>query len=222
MNYSDLITSFDETLLMTLIATGLAYLVGLPLGMILYVTGKNGLIKNKLVNSVLGIIVNILRSIPCLILIVLLLPLTRQIVGRGTGEWYTIIIPLFFASFPFVSRLVEQSLNEVDAGVIEASKSLGASNLQIITRVILPESKSSLIGGIAVAMVSILGYTAFAYDIGAGGLIAKAYSIYKSNPSEPWSIKIWIVVLLIIVIVQSIQELGLLISRKMDKRRKIK
>ena len=222
MNYSDLFTSFNETVLMTFIATFLAYLVGLPLGMILYVTSKNGLVKNKTINSILGFIVNTLRSIPCLLLIVLLLPLTREILGRGTGKWFTIIIPLFFASFPFVSRLVEQSLQEVDAGVIEASRSLGASNFKIMTKVIFPEAKASLVGGVAVAMVSILGYTAFAYDIGAGGLIAKAYSIYKSNPSKPWNIKIWIVVFLIIIIVQSIQELGLFISRKMDKRRKIK
>ena len=215
-------TSFLQTCLMVLISTVLAYLVGLPLGILLYVTGKNGLIKNKVINSIAGFIVNILRSIPCLLLIVLLMPLTRLILKYGTGHWYSIIIPLFFASFPFVARLVEQSLQEVDAGVIEASKSLGASNFQIIKNVILVEAKPSLIGGVAVAMVSILGYTAFAYDIAAGGLISYAYSIYTNNTSDPWNIKIWAVILLIIIIVQVIQELGLFISRKLDKRRKIK
>ena len=220
MIYNGLITSFSQTLLMTLLAATLAYIVGLPLGILLYITGNKGLMKNKVVNSIFGTIVNILRSIPCLLLIVLLIPLTREVFGRGTGEWYTIIIPLFFASFPFVSRLVEQSLLEVNDGVIEAAKSLGASNYKIITKVVLSESKSSLIAGVAVALVSILGYTAFAYDIGAGGLIAKAYSIYKSNPTEPWNIKIWIVVILVVVIVQVIQELGLYLSKKLDKRRK--
>ena len=215
-------TAFLETCLMVLIATFLAYLVGLPLGILLYVTGKNGLVKNKIVNSIVGVIVNILRSIPCLLLIVLLMPLTRLILRFGTGHWYSIIIPLFFASFPFVARLVEQSLQEVDAGVIEASKSLGASNFQIIKHVILVEAKPSLIGGVAVAMVSILGYTAFAYDIAAGGLISYAYSIYTNNTSDPWNIKIWVVIILIILIVQIIQEIGLFISRKLDKRRKIK
>ena len=198
-------TAFLETCLMVLIATFLAYLVGLPLGILLYVTGKNGLVKNKIVNSIVGVIVNILRSIPCLLLIVLLMPLTRLILRFGTGHWYSIIIPLFFASFPFVARLVEQSLQEVDAGVIEASKSLGASNFQIIKHVILVEAKPSLIGGVAVAMVSILGYTAFAYDIAAGGLISYAYSIYTNNTSDPWNIKIWVVIILIILIVQFLE-----------------
>lgn len=220
--FDELPDAFLETLLMVLIATTLAYIVGLPLGILLYVTGKNGLIKNKIINSISGFIVNILRSIPCLLLIVLLMPLTRLILKFGTGHWYSIIIPLFFASFPFVARLVEQSLQEVDAGVIEASKSLGASNFQIIKKVILVEAKPSLIGGIAVAMVSILGYTAFAYDIAAGGLISYAYSIYINDTSNPWNIKIWTVILLIIIIVQVIQELGLFISRKLDKRRKLK
>ena len=106
MIYNGLITSFSQTLLMTLLAAALAYIVGLPLGILLYVTGNKGLMKNKVINSIFGTIVNILRSIPCLLLIVLLIPLTREVFGRGTGEWYTIIIPLFFASFPFVSNAI--------------------------------------------------------------------------------------------------------------------
>ena len=222
MNFSEVMIAFAETLLMTGISVVLAYLVGLPLGLLLYATGKNGLIKNKVLNNIIGGIVNILRSIPCLLLIVLLMPLTRLVLRFGTGHWYSIIIPLFFASFPFVARLVEQSLSEVDAGTIEASKSLGASNFQIMKKVLLVEARPSLIGGVAVAAVSILGYTAFAFDISAGGLIAKAYSIYTQNTADPWNYKICLLIVLIVVIVQVIQETGLYISRKIDKRRKVK
>ena len=140
MNISDILKSTIETFLMVGISTFLAYLVGLPLGVLLFVTGKNGLVKNKVVNQISGVIVNILRSIPCLLLIVILLPFNRMLIGIGTGEWYTIILPLFVAAFPFVARLVEQSLNEINYGVIEASRSLGASNFQIITKVILASS----------------------------------------------------------------------------------
>ena len=221
MNISDILKSTMETFLMVGISTFLAYLVGLPLGVLLFVTGKNGLVKNKVVNQISGVIVNILRSIPCLLLIVILLPFNRMLIGIGTGEWYTIILPLFVAAFPFVARLVEQSLNEINYGVIEASRSLGASNFQIITKVILVEARPSLINGLAVAMVSIIGYTAFSYNIGAGGLIAKAYSYYTQDPGHPWALRIWIIIIVIVVIVQIIQELGLFISRKLDRRRKI-
>lgn len=115
-----------ETILMTLISTILAYLIGLPLGVTLKVTGKNGLRPNKIINGFLGVSVNFLRSVPCLILTVILLPLNRSILGRGTGEWYTMIIPLFFSTFAYVARIVEQSLNDVDNGEIEAVRSMGA------------------------------------------------------------------------------------------------
>ena len=220
ITFNEVIKAISETLTMTFISTALAYLVGLPLGTLLYITGKNGLCKNKIVNSIIGVLVNLLRSIPCLLLIVLLMPLTRLIFSRATGRWYTIIIPLFFASFPFVSRLVEQSLQEVDVGVIEAAKALGASPFQIIKKVLFSEARSSIISGIAVSAVSILGYTAFAYEIGAGGLIATAYARYQLNTSDPWNINIWIIILLIIALVQAIQEIGHLISKKLDKRRK--
>ena len=217
---NDLLKAINETLGATFISTLLAYIVGIPLGTLLYVTGKNGICKNRVINAIFGFIVNILRSIPCLLLIVILMPLTRHVFGRATGKWFTIIIPLFFASFPFVSRMVEQSLQEVDSGVIEAPKSLGATPFQIIRKVIFSEAKSSLISGIGVSAVSILGYTAFAYEIGAGGLIATAYARYQLNTSDPWNINIWIIILLIIAIVQAIQEIGQLISKKVDKRRK--
>ena len=219
MNISNLFTSLGETLLMTIISTFLAYLVGLPLGIILFITGKKGLSRNKIVNQTLGIIINLLRSIPCLLLIIILLPLTRGILGKGTGSWYVIIIPLFFASFPFVSRMVEQSLLEIDQGVIEASRSMGGSTFKIIIYSILPECKVSLITGVALSMVSILGYTSFAYNIGGGGLISEAYSLYRQDPSNPWSIGIWIIIAVIVILVQLIQEGSLLIAKKIDKRR---
>ncbi len=219
MDILTILNALKETILMTLISTLLAYLVGLPLGILLFLTGKKGLIKNKFINQLLGIIIDLLRSIPCLLLIIVLLPLTRSILGKGTGEWYVIIVPLFFASFPFVTRMVEQSLLEVDQGIIEASRALGGSTFKIIIYSILPEAKISLITGSALSSVSILGYTSFAYNIGAGGLISEAYSLYRKDPSSPWSYKIWIIILVIVLLVWIIQEGSLLISKKLDKRR---
>ncbi|MCR5079002.1 MAG: ABC transporter permease subunit [Bacilli bacterium] len=205
---------------MTAIATVLAYLVGMPLGILLYSTGKKGLKPNKWLNLVLGFLTNVLRSVPCLILIIVLIPLTKGVFGRATGEWYTMIIPLFFASFAYVGRVVESSLNEVDPGVVEASRSMGASTFQIITKVLLKEARPSLLIGVAISTVSILGYTAFAYDFGAGGLIARAYSIYHNYPMNYLSRPdIWLILILIVVLVQAIQELGLFLAKRTDKRR---
>lgn len=220
MDWNEFGIAVAETAGMTLISAALAYLVGLPLGILLYNTGKKGLRPNRVINLILGTIVNVLRSIPCLILIIVLIPLTRGVFGRATGDWYTMIIPLFFASFAYVARVVETSLNEVDQGVVEAAKSMGASSLQIIVKVLLKEARPSLLLGVALSTISILGYTAFAYDFGAGGLIAKAYSVYHSSPmnylSKP---DIWVILLLIVAVVQVIQELGLFLAKRTDKRR---
>ncbi len=220
MEWSEFFLAFAETLGMTAIATVLAYLVGMPLGILLYSTGKKGLKPNKWLNLVLGFLTNVLRSVPCLILIIVLIPLTKGVFGRATGEWYTMIIPLFFASFAYVGRVVESSLNEVDPGVVEASRSMGASTFQIITKVLLKEARPSLLIGVAISTVSILGYTAFAYDFGAGGLIARAYSIYHNYPMNYLSRPdIWLILILIVVLVQAIQELGLFLAKRTDKRR---
>ena len=223
MTFQSVMTGLGETLLMTLCSTLLAYLVGLPLGIILQITSKNGIAKNKVLNTILGFIVNILRSVPCLILIIILVPFTRLVFGRATGEWYVLIIPLFVASFAFIARVVETSLNEVNTGVIEVAKSLGASKFQIITKVLLKEATPSLISGLAVTTIAILGYTSFAFDFSAGGLIAQAYAVYTQGPynfhEKP---DIYIIILVIVLLVQVIQEGILLISRKIDKRRKIK
>lgn len=220
MNFNDISKLFVETLLMTLIATGCTYIIGIPLGLILNITSSKGIGQNRIVNILLSTIVNILRSIPCLIIVVLMMPMVRSIFGVGTGRWYTILIPLIFTSIGFVSRMVEQSLRDVDYGKIEAVKSLGATNFQIITKVLLPEARASLIGGVAVVMVSIIGYTSFAYNIGAGGLIAGLWQFYAKNPGNYLKEPIfWILIIIIVILVWLIQEFGLFISKKLDKRR---
>jgi D-methionine transport system permease protein len=220
MNFADLGKATAETLLMTLITTLAAYLLGLPLGVLLHSSSKQGLHPNKALNLILGLFVNLLRSIPCMLLIILLFPFTRAVFQRGTGVWYTMLIPLFFASFPFVARMVEQSLAEVDKNEIEAVQSMGSSAWRVITKVLLPEAKPSLLSGLAVSAISILGYTSFAYDFGAGGLIASAFSFFSSHTTnylQYWNI--WVIVLVIVILVQLLQEAGLYLSRKTDKRR---
>ena len=220
MKFDDILTMILETLAMVTISGALAYLVGLPLGVLLNVTSQKGLKPCKWLNFVLSLIVNILRSIPCLIVVVLLMPTVRAILGKGTGEWYTIIIPLFVTSFGFVARMVEQSLAEVDKGKVEAVQSLGGTNFQIITKVLLPEARSSLIGGLAVTLVSLLGYTSFAYNISAGGIIAGIWRYYSQNTGDYLEHPVfWIMIIIVILLVQLIQELGLAISKKLDKRR---
>lgn len=220
MNWSNLWTATYETLLMTIISSLLAYVIGIPLGVLLFMTSKNGPKPNKWVNIIVGGIVNILRSVPCMLLIIILLPLTRSLLGRGTGAWYTMLIPLFFASFPFVSRMVEQSLSEVKKDEIEALESMGASNLELVKKVLVPESKPSLISSFSVSTISILAYTSFAYDFGAGGLISSAYSFYSAHSGNYLSFpNVWIIILIVLIIVQLIQELGLYIAHKVDKRK---
>ncbi len=212
-----------ETLGMTTISTILAYVVGLPLGIILKITSKNGLHPCKWLNLVLGMLVNFLRSVPCLILTVILLPLNRALLGRGTGAWYTMIVPLFFSTFAYVARNVEQSLQDVDNGEIEAVKSMGASNFQIIKYVLLTEARSSLLIGFTITIVNVLGYTSFAYNIGAGGLISEVWSYYTRNTSDfltSWTF--WIMIIIVVALVEIIQELGLFLAKKVDKRKKLK
>lgn len=232
MSFVDVLLAILETLGMTIIGTVLAYVLGFPLGILLNITSKNGIKPNKVLNSILGTFVNVMRSIPCLLLIVILLPFTRMLLGRSTGEWYVMIIPIFVGAFGFVARIVESSLNEVDGGVIEASKSMGASTWQIIKKVLIVESLPSLVNGISVATINIIGFTAFAYDFGAGGLISKAYSFYKNNTKyfvsydeffkNPDLLALILTIVLIVILVQVIQVLGQEISKKIDKRRKAK
>ncbi len=220
MTGSEIWTAVWETTAMTLISTVLAYLVGLPLGVLLNVTSKGGLHPNRPINLILGVIVNFLRSVPCLILTVVLLNFTRAIFGRGTGRWYTMIVPLFFSSFAYVARIVEQSLADVPYGEIEAVRSMGASDFDIMRKVLLREARPSLTMGVAVTLVNVIGYTSFAYNIGAGGLIADIWQFYTRNTGNflsQWTF--WLMILLVVLLVQIIQELGLFLTKKLDKRR---
>ena len=223
MDFNAILTMTGETVIMTVLSTLFAYVIGLPTGVILNITSKNGLKPCKWINFILGIIVNFLRSVPCLILIVVCIPWTRAWFGTGTGKWYTVLIPMTVCAFGFVARMVEQSLAEVPAGELEAVKSLGASDWQIVYKVLIPEAKVSLITGVAVVAVSILGYTSFAYNIGAGGLISGIYSFYTRNTGNylsSWFF--WTLIAVVVLIVQLIQELGLNIAKKIDKRRVLK
>lgn len=217
--FLSIIQATKETLLMTAVSTVIAYVLGMPIGVLLYVTSKKGLKPNSVLNAILGTIVNIFRSIPCLLLIVVLIPVTNVIIGKGkwSGEWYSMVVPLVFASFAFIARMVEQSLTEVPTGVIEASKSLGASNLQIVLKVLLSEARPSLISGFAVSIVSIIGYTSFAGYISGGGLIVEAFNLGYYGTDK---IGMWLCVLCVVIIVQLLQEGGLFISKKIDKRRR--
>lgn len=223
MDFEDWFEVIRETAGMTFISAILAYIVGVPLGVILKITSSDGLHPNRWVNGILGAIINFLRSMPALIMLVILLPVTRAIVGRGTGAWYTMIIPLFFSSFAFVARLVEQSLQDVPNGAVEAFKSMGANDFQIIFKVYLGEARPSLLVGVAVTLVNIVGYTSFAYNAGAGGLIAEIYSYYRGHTSNfitSW--EFWAMVLVTVAFVTIIQEVGLFVAKKLDKRKKIK
>ena len=209
-----IINGIGETLYMTLASTLVGYLVGLPLGICLAVTDKDGLTPNKLIYKALDFIVNVLRSIPFLILLILLIPFTRLVVGRSTGVSAT-VVPLVVAAIPFIARMVESSIKEVDNGVVEAARSMGASNLRIIIHVLITESKTSLISGITIAIGTILGYSAMAGVVGGGGLgdIAVRYGYYR------YQTKIMVItVILLIVLVQVFQTSGNFIAKKTDKR----
>ena len=219
MNFAEILTMTGETLIVTILATIFAYILGLPCGVLLNVTSRNGLKPCKWLNIIVGFVVNILRSVPCLILIVVCIPWTRAWFGRGTGEWYTILIPLTVCAFGLVARMVEQSLAEVPAGEIEAVRSLGATDYQIIKKVLIPEAKVSLVTGVAVVAVSILGYTSFAYNIGAGGLISGIYTFYSRNTGNYMRQGVfWVLIVVVVFIVQLIQEAGLKIARSEERR----
>lgn len=211
-----LITGIGETLYMVVISTVAAYVFGIPLGVIMYITDKKGICRNRAINLVVGVIINIIRSVPFLILLVAILPFTRLVVGTTIGPTAT-IVPLIVAAIPFVARMVESSLKEVDGGVIEAAKAMGSSNFQIITRVLLPEAKPSLLVGLTIAITTILGYSAMAGFTGGGGLgaIATNYGYYRYQKDV-----MLITVAVLVIIVQIFQEVGIRIVNKLDKRLK--
>lgn len=199
-----------ETLQMTVISTVLAYVVGLPLGILLVVTDEKHILENKIIHGVLSALVNIFRSIPFLILLVFLIPLTRLLTGTSIGTTAT-IVPLTVGAIPIVARVVESSLKEVPTGIVEAAQSMGASPLQIITRFLIPEAMPSIILGAALNLATILGYSAMAGVIGGGGLgaIALNYGYYRFRSDV-----LWVTVAILVIIVQVFQESGTRISAR--------
>jgi len=208
-----IITGVWETFVMTLFASLFSYLVGLPLGVVLYATSKDRLLENKSVNAVVGGIVNITRSLPFLILLVLLIPFTRLVVGKSIGTTAA-IVPLTIGAIPIVARMVESSLSEVQPGIIEAAKSMGASPFYTIIHFIIPEAMPSLLQGGAINVATVLGYSAMAGVIGGGGLgaIALQYGYYRYQKDV-----LWTTVALLVVMVMLIQELGIKLSKKHRK-----
>ena len=203
-----------ETIYMTLASTLLGYVIGLPLGVVLIITRKGGIRENAALNQVLGVIVNILRSIPFLILMIAIIPFTRFVMGKSYGSTAT-IVPLTVAAFPFISRMVESSLAEVDGGVIEAAQAMGATPMQIIRKVYIPEATPSLISGAAIVATNILGYSAMAGSVGGGGLgaIAINYGYYRFNAEV-----MVVCIAIMVVLVQAMQLVGTRLSVQLDHR----
>ena len=203
-----------ETMYMTVVSTLFAYVIGLPLGVLLSITQPHGIWPHKWFNRVLGWIINVGRSLPFIILMVAIMPFTKVIVGTKLGILGA-IVPLVVSAAPFIARMVETSLAEVDAGVVEAAQSMGASRFQIVRKVYLPEAVPSLILGASISIITLLGYTAIAGAVGAGGLgdLAVRYGYQRSVPSMMLA-----TVIFIIVLVQVIQSLFSWLSTKMDKR----
>ncbi len=204
-----------ETLYITLTSTALGYLFGIPLGIMLTVSSKDGLWPHQALYSVLDVITNIVRSIPFLILLILLIPFTRFVVGRSYGTTAT-IVPLTIAAIPYIGRMVESSLREVDEGVIEAAKSMGASTFTIVWKVMLVEARISLITNATIALGTILGYSAMAGTVGGGGLgdIAIRYGYYRYDTGI-----MIVTVILLIALVQIFQSLGTFIANRLDRRK---
>ena len=210
-----ILKGIQETLYMTLLSTLMGYVIGLPMGVLLAVSDKDGLKPYRVLYRILDVIANIVRSIPFLILLILLIPFTRMIVGKSYGSTAT-VVPLVIAAGPFIARMVESSLKEVDEGVIEAARSMGASNLRIIVKVLLVEARTSLINGATIAVGTILGYSAMAGTIGGGGLgdIAIRYGYHR------YQADIMIVtVVLLVILVQIFQMVGTTLANRLDKRR---
>ena len=210
-----LLEGIKDTLYMTLTSTLIGYVIGLPMGILLTVTDKDGIHPNTAVYKVLDVIANLIRSVPFLILLIVLIPFTRFLIGRSYGPTAT-IVPLVIAAAPYIARMVESSLKEVDAGVIEAARSMGASNFTIVTKVMLGEARTSLIVGATISLGTILGYSAMAGTVGGGGLgdIAIRYGYTR------WQTDIMIVtVILLVILFQIFQTIGMKLASNLDRRK---
>ncbi len=206
--------AFNETLYMVFFSSLFSIILGIVIGVILYVTEKDGILENKFLNKILGVIVNIGRSIPFVILMIAVFPLSKFIVGTTLGS-KAAIVPLTVAAIPFVARMIEASLKEIDKGVIEASISMGATEWQIIYKVLIPESISSIISTITTTIISIIGYSAMAGTIGGGGLgsiaITYGYQRYRDDI-------LIISVVLMVILVQIVQTIGNILGKKLNKK----
>jgi D-methionine transport system permease protein len=206
--------SFLETLQMVAIAGAIGAAIGIPLGILLYVTNKKSFLPMPIFNSILGVIVNAVRSVPFIILLVAIIPLTRLIVGTSIGT-AAAIVPLTISVAPFIARIVETSLREVDRGLIEAAQSMGATNLQIVTKVLVPEAMPSIVAGLTIAAISLVGASAMAGAIGGGGLgdLGIRYGYQRFMPEVMWT-----VVLVLIIVVQGLQGIGDTIVKKISHK----
>ena len=204
-----------DTLYMTLVSTAIAYLIGIPLGVILVMTRRDGICPAPKTNAVLGTIVNVMRSVPFLILIIVLIPFTRLVAGTSIGATAT-IVPLIVGAAPFIARMVESSLLEGDAGVVEAAQAMGASPWQIVTKVLLKESVPSLVTGAAIALTTILGYSAMAGAVGGGGLgdLAIKYGYHRYQTDV-----LLLTLVILVLLVQVIQALGNAVAKRIDHRK---
>ncbi len=209
-----MIQGLGETLQMTIISVLVAMVVGIPLGVVLVITGKGHILENLPLNRVLGAIVNALRSIPFIILMVAIIPLTRMIAGTSIGTTAA-CVPLTIAAIPFLARLVETSIREINGGVIEAAQAMGASPLQIIWKVLLPEALPTIIDNVTVLIVNLISYSAMAGAIGGGGLgdIAIRYGYQRFQGDVMIA-----TIVVLIVLVQIVQSIGDGLSRKVNKR----
>ncbi|MDY3691271.1 MAG: methionine ABC transporter permease [Dysosmobacter sp.] len=211
-----LLTGTRDTLVMTVVSTVFAYMLGLPLGVLLILTGEHGICPHRTLNRCVGWVINVGRSLPFIILMVCVMPFTKLLVGTKIGVLGA-IPPLVISAAPFIARMVETSLSEVDAGVVEAAQSMGASTFQLVWKVYLPEALPSLILGASISIITILAYTAIAGAIGAGGLgdLAIRYGYQRREPA-----KMWVAAVLLIVLVQVVQTVFSRVSNRIDKRLK--
>jgi D-methionine transport system permease protein len=211
-----LLEGIADTLYMTLVSTFMGYVIGLPMGIVLAVTDKQGIKPNKFVYKLLDFVANVIRSVPFLILLIVLIPFTKLLVGKSYGSTAT-IVPLVIAAAPFIARLVESSIQEVDKGVIEAAESMGAGTFTIIRKVLLVEARTSLLVGLTIATGTILGYSAMAGIVGGGGLgdiaIRYGYRRYQTDI-------MLVTIVLLIILVQLFQGIGMMLSNKLDKRKR--
>lgn len=210
-----LLEGIRDTLYMTLTSALIGYVIGLPMGILLAVTDRDGIRPNAVIYKLLDVTANLIRSVPFLILLIVLIPFTRFVVGKSYGPTAT-IVPLVIAAAPYIARMVESSLKEVDAGVIEAARSMGASDFAVVTRVMLVEARTSLIVGATISLGTILGYSAMAGTVGGGGLgdIAIRYGYTR------WQTDIMVVtVILLVILFQIFQTAGMKLASRLEKRK---